>query len=293
MLQLHKETIVIGPIVQVNRRHYKQVKPADGKTPLQRQLLCGWIVDFDIFIMLLRKYFFSIKSCTKCCMVGSLICVITFIVREATFRNVGYAENSDYSFSNCCIVAPNYINGTRILHKNVAKFWNEPLKKWDPSNQVLSFVHIGKAGGTSLDTALRNSVLPAARCSMTCVQHLTDLGRRNKNCPWIFPIICNKHFDWTLIQKGEDMGYKMAPIILFRDPIKRVVSHFHFAKTLEWTNGLKIRQQNLTQYLSDRDSMMATHDIWVDGQVSIYLSVIGGESRMFQWGANPKNGEVT
>ena len=67
----------------------------------------------------------------------------------------------------------------------------------------------------------------------------------------------------------------MAPIILFRDPIKRVVSHFHFAKTLEWTNGLKIRQQNLTQYLNDSDSMMATHDIWVDGQVSLYLSVIG------------------
>ena len=61
----------------------------------------------------------------------------------------------------------------------------------------------------------------------------------------------------------------MAPIIMFRDPISRVVSHFHFAKTLEWTKGLKIRQQSLSEYLSDRDSMLITNDIWIDGQVSL------------------------
>ena len=239
--------------------------------------------------MLLRKYCFSIKSCTKCCIVGTFICVITFVVREATTGNVRYPDNRDYSFSNCCIVAPNYINGTRILHKDVAKYWNEPLKKWDPSSQILAFVHIGKAGGTSLDDALRNSVLPAARCTMTCVQHLTDLGRRNRNCPWIFPIICNKHFDWTLIEKGEGMGYNMAPIILFRDPIKRVVSHFHFAKKLEWTKGLKIKQRNLSQYLNDSDSMMETHDIWVDGQVSLHLPVTQKKKPHLSRNAQHKN----
>ncbi len=66
----------------------------------------------------------------------------------------------------------------------------------------------------------------------------------------------------------KSRGVKIAPLVLLRDPIARTISHFHFAKQLAWSEGLKIRKQNLTQYLKDPESMLETRNIWHDGQVS-------------------------
>ena len=86
----------------------------------------------------------------------------------------------DLVFNNCCIVAPSYINGTRIIHEDVTTLWNEPLRKWNRSKEVLAFIHIGKAGGTSLDNALQKAVLPAAKCNVGWVSKIKNLRKRNR-----------------------------------------------------------------------------------------------------------------
>ncbi len=67
-------------------------------------------------------------------------------------------------------------------------------------------------------------------------------------------------------------GVKIAPLVLLRDPIARTISHFHFAKQLAWSEGLKIRKQNLTEYLNDPESMLETRNVWHDGQVRYICS---------------------
>ena len=90
---------------------------------------------------------------------------------------------------------------------------------------------------------------------------------------------CHDHFDWTAIEAAKKDGYKMAPVILFRHPLERVVSHFYYARSIQWTKGRKIRRQNLTEYLNDVDSMMDSYSIWHDGQVRIsYCKVINSRT---------------
>ena len=169
------------------------------------------------------------------------------------------------------VIAPHYRNGTRILKKDVTEYWNQPLKKWYPTEEVLAFIHIGKAGGTSLDDALAGSVLTEGHCRMKCVRWTNGLNAEIDHCPRVEPFICGRHFDWTLITEAENKGHRIAPIVLLRDPIQRIVSHFYFAKTLAWTQGLRIKHQNLTEYLNDMESMMNTYSIWYDGEVGIYV----------------------
>ena len=183
----------------------------------------------------------------------------------------GIRSNHVQLMNSRYVVAPHYRNGTRILKKDVTEYWNQSLKKWNPREEVLTFIHIGKAGGTSLDEALKGSVLAEGHCRMKCVRYIDDLNERIVHCPRVKPFVCDRHFDWTLITEAENKGHRIAPIVLLRDPIRRVVSHFHFAKTLDWSKGLRIKQQNLTEYLNDIESMMNTYSIWFDGQVGIHV----------------------
>ena len=162
------------------------------------------------------------------------------------------------------------INGNSVLRKIQNKNWNEPPIKWNPREEVLAFIHIGKSGGTSMEKSLRKGVLVENNCMMKCSNYIKQLQKDQPNCPGIKPMLCHGHFDWTAIQRGEEQGHKMAPIILLRDPIERVVSHFYYARKLSWTEGKKIRKQTLGEYLNDRESMMDTYSIWHDGQVGIY-----------------------
>ena len=164
------------------------------------------------------------------------------------------------------VIAPHYKNGSPILQKDVTQYWNQPLKKWKSEEEILTFIHIGKAGGTSMDTALWQSMLVEKRCNMSCVGSLQRL--HSINCSNVKPIICGRHFDWTFVSAAEKEGYHMAPIILLREPVQRALSHINFGRWLPWTQGLKIRQQNLSEYLNDYESMLSTHEMWYDGQVS-------------------------
>lgn len=65
-----------------------------------------------------------------------------------------------------------------------------------------------------------------------------------------------------------DSGIDVAPLVLLRDPVKRAVSHFYFLKNMPWTTDSRMRQQNLSEYLSDEASMLETRDIWQDGQAA-------------------------
>ena len=144
--------------------------------------------------------------------------------------------------------------GNVILSRSTDKL-GEPLGKWKPREEVLAFIHIGKAGGTSFETALKESTLQENQCRMKCSQNLEQLKINQPKCPEIKPMLCHDHFDWTAIDAAKKAGYKMAPVILFRHPLERVVSHFYYARSIKWTKGKKIRRQNLTEYLNDVDSM--------------------------------------
>ena len=188
--------------------------------------------------------------------------------RTETTRIV--SENYSTTASVPHLIQLRDIHGNIILNKIANKNWNEPLIKWKPREELLAFVHIGKSGGTSMEKSLRKSILMENNCAMQCINHTTaaELKKGQPNCPEIKPMLCRNHFDWTAIKTGEEQGHKMAPIILFRDPIERVVSHFYFAKgRLPWTEGKKIRNQTLGEYLNDKESMMDTYSIWHDGQV--------------------------
>jgi len=74
---------------------------------------------------------------------------------------------------------------------------------------------------------------------------------------------CHNHpfFRWRCWQLSE-----AALLVQLRDPAYRAVSHFHFAKTLPWTAGRRMRNLTLEEYLRDPAEMLATREIWGDGE---------------------------
>ena len=112
------------------------------------------------------------------------------------------------------------------------------------SKQPLVFLHIGKCGGTSFDVVMR---------------------RAAKDLNWKY--IGRKHFDWSYIDKT--FGFDANVLTIFRHPIDRAISHFHFAKRLAWTKGMKIRDQSIEEYLNDVESMLETRTVWMDGQAGV------------------------
>ena len=105
--------------------------------------------------------------------------------------------------------------------------------------------------GLSFEKALRESVLVQNKCKMKCSLNIKDLKQNLLNCPRIKPILCNLHFDWTIIEKAEREGHTVAPILLLRNPVERLVSHFCYAKTRQWSGDNKFQNQTLIEFLSD------------------------------------------
>ena len=154
------------------------------------------------------------------------------------------------------------------------------LKQWNFEKEILTFMHIGKAGGTSFRRGLMQAP-HNQNCTLGFSPPLMQKLASNVTCPGEVPCPCVHHFDWTFMNKMEKRGQQMAPLIMLRDPITRAVSHFYFAKRLPWTKGLRFRNQTLSEYLDDPDSMLNTRDVWQDGQV-LYLVFLAMVSRTAQ-----------
>ena len=121
-------------------------------------------------------------------------------------------------------------------------------------------LHIGKCGGTSID----KTVGPIIK----------SLGHE---------YIGKIHFDWSYLERYHDP----LVITMLRHPVHRTVSQFHFCKRLNWTQNLKIRDQTLTEYLNDPESMMQTRSVWRDGQSAVmWLAGIHSEGWVYMKNKN-------
>ena len=90
---------------------------------------------------------------------------------------------------------------------------------------TLTHLHIGKNGGTSLDSLLKSLKKQKKIKGRFCGGH---------------------HFDWSVVEEelpGSDV------LLVLRDPGKRTLSHVEFAKTLKWTQGSELRDLSLEELL--------------------------------------------
>ena len=157
--------------------------------------------------------------------------------------------------------------GQPVLDKNIQYLWEQPLKKWDHRHEILAFIHVVKSGGTSLESTISLS-RTNDDCRLRCIDKHTGFQNRplNRTCPGLLPVLCG-HFDWTTIDALEQMGNQVAPIVLLRDPIKRVVSHFYYSQRRKEMKNKTMRNQTFSEFLQDLESMMESRQVWFDGQV--------------------------
>ena len=155
-----------------------------------------------------------------------------------------------------------------IFEQNI-NIWNQPLRMWNPHKEILIFIHIGKSAGNSFSQALTHSILKKNRCKMRCLSKLVHLNKNQPNCREIKPILCGIHFDWTVAKKVESLGYQVAPIVILRNPVQRIISHFYFLQNKSWSKGKKYRKQTLSEFFNDTESMMESYHLWNDGQVML------------------------
>ena len=156
-------------------------------------------------------------------------------------------------------------NGDVEINKTVLlKHLRNSLRKWNYENESIAFMHIGKNGGTSF----RGGLTKAQQDNGCRLKSVGSVAKQERHpCPGMVPCVCNRHYDWTVIDDLESRGVKVATVALLRHPVKRATSHFYFAQTLPWTKQAAIRKQSLSQYLADPHSMLDTRDVWQDGQV--------------------------
>ena len=152
--------------------------------------------------------------------------------------------------------------GHVILEKNINNLWRQPLHKWNYRTETLFFMHIVKSSGTSFGHSLRQS-FHSHRCHITCSHNFTQLV--NQTCESDLKVFCGGHFDWGQVEKLENTGIKTTPIVLLRNTVNRVASHFYYVHS--WYKNLKMSDQNFSEYLSDPVSMMQSQHVWFDGQV--------------------------
>ena len=159
--------------------------------------------------------------------------------------------------------------GQVVLNKSIQQLWEQPLKKWDHQHEILAFIHIVKSGGTSFESTISLSRTEEA-CRLRCVDEHTGLRTSSRNiiCQRLLPVLCG-HFDWTTVDEMEQMGNQVAPIVLLRDPIKRVVSHFFYSQRRKEMRNNTMRNQTFSEFLQDLESMMESRQVWFDGQVRL------------------------
>mmetsp|Transcript_103651 Transcript_103651/g.288760 ORF Transcript_103651/g.288760 Transcript_103651/m.288760 type:complete len:236 (+) Transcript_103651:3-710(+) len=68
-----------------------------------------------------------------------------------------------------------------------------------------------------------------------------------------------------------------------RDPVKRFLSHFYYARGLRWTEGLRIRELSPLEFLSRPDALLDTLMVWQDGVAGV--AWFAGETVHYGMGA--------
>jgi hypothetical protein len=152
-------------------------------------------------------------------------------------------------------------------------------QKRHPDQKCILHLHIGKNGGTSID-----SLLPRL------IREETKQQTRLYGHPRAF--LGGLHFDWSYIL-GAPAAFRehMAVICMLRHPVKRAVSHFYFSKQLAHKarlkkmpavarrkaeqefqkNGGKI-EDTLSSLVFSKDpnvTFFEERDIWQDGQAAV------------------------
>ena len=152
-----------------------------------------------------------------------------------------------------------------IMNKRVADIWKRPLRKWNQKEEVLSFLHISKCGGTSMKASLREAKLKNG-CNLSCQDPRKAMEDQNRTCPLQ---TCTGHFDWTRIRNLNKTGVKTAPIIIIRNPIETFLSNFYFTKFRLARNlseaHKEIKNMSVAEYLNNPDVMWKTRSLWYDG----------------------------
>jgi hypothetical protein len=117
-----------------------------------------------------------------------------------------------------------------------------------PFSQYLVHLHVGKAGGSSLNALAR------------------AIAKKTEQ-----KFIGNTHFDWSRISELKSKSNRTCNVVMFlRNPIARSVSHFVFAKTLPWTKEFPtFLNESLGEFLHDPETMIMMRDVWQDGMASV------------------------
>ena len=130
---------------------------------------------------------------------------------------------------------------------------SSPPRKMSGSNNTIFFLHIGKAGGTSVDALLKPI--------------LKRQGRSYKG---------NKHYDWSWIKQRGDPEKNADVITFLRHPVSRAASQFYFSKRLRWA-----KKMNATFLYQTFDEYLTNPGAWgqltLDGLYCNYLSGTIGE----------------
>ena len=155
--------------------------------------------------------------------------------------------------------------GDIILNKRIKEIWQQPLRKWNHTKEVLSLLHISKCGGNSLKTALLETKFPNG-CGIMCANQEKSTADQNYTCPLQ---TCTGHFDWTRMKIFERIGLVVAPIAVLRNPIDRFVSNFYFTQYVLARNisdeYKEIENMTLNDYLNNPSIMWKTRQLWRDG----------------------------
>ncbi len=221
---------------------------------------------------------FQIKMILGCLLILA-VCEILFLNQKRTpstriislSTNNMSASNLEEAHAQKFILKPKFGNGSFVLTKSIFQEWNQPLRKWNPREEILTFMHVGKTAGTYFDKWLAKSGLKEMKLSVVQKHGIKiNCHGKIKRASGIFGF----QFDFSLVSAVESQGCHTAPITILRHPVKRMVSHFYYAKQNMWTKHLKYVNQNLGEYLHDLPSMMTTHHLWRDGKVSGKLSFL-------------------
>ena len=114
------------------------------------------------------------------------------------------------------------------LHYTPTQRPHTPPRKMSESKNPVYFLHIGKAGGTSVDLLM------------------TKILRRKRR-----RYSGHKHYDWSWIERRGDPDKNADVITFLREPVSRAVSQFYFSKKLPWAKhqNATFLHQTLDEYL--------------------------------------------